>query len=62
MLSPVMPFEYFKNMSDEDLRDIFAYLRAQPPVKHRVSNTDPPTLCPVCNQQHGLGNLNVKTN
>jgi mono/diheme cytochrome c family protein len=62
MLSHVMPFEFFKNITDDDLRDIFAFLRAQPPVKHRVSNTDPPTMCAVCNQAHGLGNLNVKSN
>jgi cytochrome c553 len=55
-----MPFEFFKNMTDEDMRDIFAFIKAQPPVKHRVSNTDPPTLCPLCNQTHGLGELNVK--
>jgi len=59
-LNHIMPFEFFKNMSDEDLRDIFTFLKAQPPVKHRVSNTDPPTLCPLCNQTHGLGDLNVK--
>ena len=59
-LNHIMPFEFFKNMSDEDLRDIFAFLKAQPPVKHRVSNTDPPTLCPLCNQTHGLGELNAK--
>jgi len=65
MLSHIMPFEFFRNITDDDLRDIFAYLRAQPPVKHRISNTDPPTMCPVCKQEHGLGNLNVaatKTN
>ena len=59
-LNHIMPFEFFKNMTDEDLRDIFAFLKSLPPVKHRVSNTDPPTLCPVCNQTHGLGELNVK--
>lgn len=59
-LNHIMPFEFFKNMTDEDMRDIFAFIKAQPPVKHRVSNTDPPTLCPLCNQTHGLGELNVK--
>jgi mono/diheme cytochrome c family protein len=59
-LNHVMPFEFFMNMTDEDLRDIFSFLRAQPPVKHRVSNTDPPTLCGICNQTHGLGELNAK--
>jgi len=59
-LNHIMPFEFFKNMTDEDMRDIFAFIKAQPPVKHRVSNTDPPTLCPQCNQAHGLGELNAK--
>jgi|SRR5579862_1506290 len=59
-LTYVMPFAYFRNMTDDDLKDIFAYIKSLPPVKHRVSNTDPPTKCPVCNQEHGLGDLNVK--
>ena len=59
-LNHIMPFEFFKNISDDDLRDIFAFLRSLPPVKHRINNTDPPTLCPVCNQTHGLGELNTK--
>ena len=57
-LNPVMPHAYFRNMTDEDLQAIFAYLRTLPPVKHRVSNTDPPTDCKVCGQKHGLGALN----
>jgi mono/diheme cytochrome c family protein len=60
MLSPIMPFENFRTMTDDDLKDIFAYLKTLPPVKHRVSNTDPPTACPVCKQVHGLGDLNVQ--
>jgi mono/diheme cytochrome c family protein len=58
MLSHIMPFEMFKNVTDDDLRDIFAYLKTLPPVKHRINNTDPPTDCPLCKQKHGLGNLN----
>ena len=60
MLSHVMAFEAFKNMTDDDLKDVFAYLKTRPPVKHRVSNVDPPTLCPLCNKKHGLGELNRK--
>jgi mono/diheme cytochrome c family protein len=60
VLSHIMPFENFKNMTDADLSDMWAYLKVQPLVKHRISNTDPPTMCPVCNHEHGLGNLNVK--
>jgi hypothetical protein len=54
-----MPFEAFKNMTDDDAKDIFAYLKSVPQVKHRVSNTDPPTLCPICKQTHGLGDTNT---
>jgi hypothetical protein len=49
-------------MTDEDLSDIFAYVRTLTPVKHRISNTDPPALCAVCGQSHGLGELNAKGN
>jgi mono/diheme cytochrome c family protein len=60
ILNHVMPFEAFTNLTDDDIRDIFAFIKSRPPVKHRVSNTDPPTLCPLCNQRHGLGELNTK--
>ena len=60
MLNHIMPFESFKNMKDDDIKDIFAYLKAQKPVKHRVSNTDPPAKCEICGQTHGLGELNKK--
>jgi mono/diheme cytochrome c family protein len=59
-LTPVMPFEFFKNMTDDDLRDVFAFLKTVAPVKHRVDNTDPPEACPVCGYSHGLGSKNVK--
>ena len=59
-LSHIMPFNYFRNMTDDDLRDIWAYIKSRPPVKHRINNAEPPTLCPLCNQQHGFGDLNVK--
>lgn len=59
-LTPIMPFENFKNMTDDDLRDIFAFLKTVAPVKHRVDNTDPPEQCPLCGYTHGLGSKNVK--
>jgi len=58
-LSFVMPFEFFKNITDDDARDIYAYLGTVTPIKHRVSNSDPPTPCPLCKRTHGLGELNV---
>lgn len=60
MLLHAMPFLFYRNITDEDLSDIFAYLRTATPVKHRISNTDPPALCALCGQTHGLGELNVK--
>ena len=55
-----LSFENFKNITDADLHDVFSYIKTLPPVKHRISNTDPPTKCPVCGQTHGHGELNVK--
>jgi mono/diheme cytochrome c family protein len=57
-LSHIMPFEAFRNMTDDDLSDLWAYVWTQPAVSHRISNTDPPTMCALCNQEHGLGALN----
>jgi mono/diheme cytochrome c family protein len=57
-LSSIMPWGYFRNMTDDDLKAIFAYLRTLPPVRHRVDNTEVPTPCPVCNRRHGLGEMN----
>ncbi len=56
----IMPFESFRNITDADLSDMFAFLKTLAPVKHRVSNTDPPALCALCGQTHGLGELNKK--
>jgi mono/diheme cytochrome c family protein len=59
-LNPLMPWTYFRNMTDEDLKAIYAYLKTLPPVKHRVDNTEPPTECSVCGGKHGFGELNHK--
>jgi mono/diheme cytochrome c family protein len=58
-LSSAMPWVFFRDMTDEDLGAIFAYLNAVPLVRHRVSNFDPPTFCPLCGRRHGLGELNT---
>jgi mono/diheme cytochrome c family protein len=57
-LNQIMPWATFRNMSDEDLKSIYAYLKTLTPVKHRVDNTLPPTYCKVCRQSHGGGDLN----
>jgi mono/diheme cytochrome c family protein len=57
-LNAVMPWYWYRNMSDDDLRAVFAWLRAQSPVKHLVDNTEPPTYCRLCRQYHGGGDRN----
>lgn len=61
-LSGIMPYAHLARLTPEDMRAIFAHIKAQKPVQHRVSNTDEPTDCAVCGVKHGRGNLNVKTN
>jgi hypothetical protein len=58
LLSNAMPWGYFRNLSDDDLRAIFAYLRSLKPIKHRVDNTEPATYCKLCRTKHGLGQMN----
>jgi len=57
-LNSLMPIDEYKNMTDEDLKAAFAYLRTVKPVKHRVDNTQTPTLCKLCRAKHGAGDQN----
>jgi hypothetical protein len=57
-LNSIMPFGQFQNLSDDDLKAIFAYLRAVKPVKHHVDNTLLPTYCKICKSKHGAGDQN----
>ncbi len=57
-LNSIMPWNGLKNLSDDDLKAIFAYLRTLPPVRHRVDNTLPPTYCKICKHNHGAGEQN----
>ena len=57
-LNPIMPWFIYRNMTDEDLKAIFAYLKTLKPVKHLVDNTEPPTYCPVDKTMHGGGDRN----
>ena len=57
-LSPIMPAMVYKNLTDDDLKAMFAYLRTLKPVRHRVDNSEPPTLCKLCRQKHGAGDQN----
>ena len=39
---PPMPWQFFKNMTEEDLGAIYAYLRTVPPVHNRIPEPLPP--------------------
>jgi mono/diheme cytochrome c family protein len=39
---PPMPWESFRNMTDQDLAAIYAYLRTVPPIHNRVPAPEPP--------------------
>ncbi len=45
-LLPPMPWPAFKNMKDEDLKAIFAYLRTIPAIKNAVPEPIPPAAQP----------------
>jgi mono/diheme cytochrome c family protein len=57
-LNQIMPWIEYRNMTDEDLKAVFAYLKTLKPVKHLVDNTEPPTLCKVDKTMHGGGDKN----
>jgi mono/diheme cytochrome c family protein len=57
-LKAPMPWQVYRNMTDDDLKAMFAYLRTLKPVHHVVDNAEPPTQCKICGQKHGLGDRN----
>jgi mono/diheme cytochrome c family protein len=57
-LDPVMPWVVFRGMTNEDLGAIYQALGEAPHARHWMDNTSPPTYCPVCGQEHGLGERN----
>ena len=59
-LNAMMPTRYFRNFTDQDLKDVFAYLKSLPPVDHYVDNSQPPTKCAKCGLTHGGGERNKK--
>ena len=55
-LNSIMPFGEFKDLSDEDLKAMFAYLRTLPSVKHRVdkSRLQPTANCAKRSTEPGI--------
>lgn len=41
-LLPPMPWELYKNFTDDDLRALYAYLRTLPPINNNVKSGAPP--------------------
>ena len=39
---PPMPWEVYKNWTDEDLKAVYAYLRTIPPIQNRIPDPVPP--------------------
>jgi mono/diheme cytochrome c family protein len=57
-LSDLMPWGHYRNMNDDDLRAMFAYLKTVEPIDHFVDNAQPPSRCARCNLLHGGGERN----
>ena len=59
-LATMMPTQLYRNMTDQDLKDVFAYLKTLEPVDHFVDNSLPATPCARCGETHGGGERNKK--
>ncbi len=57
-LSAIMPWGYYKGMTDGDLRALYRFLTSLKPVRHFVDGSTAPTPCRKCGGTHGLGNKN----
>lgn len=56
VIGPPMPIMFYRGMSDEDVKAIVAYLRAQPPVKNAVPKSEyriklPPNYGPAISRK-----------
>jgi len=43
---PPMPWNWYRNMTDEDLKAVFAYLQSLPPIKNAIPDPLPPEKVP----------------
>lgn len=57
-LNPLMPWQFYSALTDEDLQAMYAYLKTVPAVSHHVDNSKPMTLCKKCGIVHGAGDTN----
>ena len=57
-LSGIMPWAFFRGLTDADLTAMHAALGAIQPVAHYIGNVGVPHHCDVCGQEHPLGEFN----
>lgn len=57
-ISDAMPWGHYRNMTDRDLKAIFAFLKTVKPIDHYIDNTLEPTACVRCDIAHGGGERN----
>lgn len=46
-IQPPMPWQSYSNMTDEDLKAIYVYLRSVPPITNHVPDYEPPPETPA---------------
>ena len=46
-IQPPMPWQDYRNATDEDLKAVFAYLRTVPPIVNHVPDYEPPSAPPA---------------
>lgn len=59
-LDSAMPWGFYRNLTDDDLKAIWAFIHTLPPASHHVDNSTPPTMCRLCGYSHGLGDTNAQ--
>lgn len=59
-LDPVMPWGFYRNMTDDDLKAVFGFIHSLPSIKHGVDNSVAAFMCPQCGYSHGLVDKNHK--
>jgi hypothetical protein len=46
-IQPLMPWQAYRNLPDEDLKAVYVYLRSIPPIANRVPDYEPPKEAPA---------------
>jgi len=57
-LNAVMPWGYYGDMTEADVRSIYAALKSRRGVRHTVNAAELPTPCRKCGSPHGGGSRN----